>query len=95
VVSQGGGVSPSVGCILEGVATSCSYFLFLICFVRGSPHYFVSVWPWAALFIKRGESLFGGVHLAAIVHQGKQEKFFYFSFDSEFFLELLAFQLFL
>jgi hypothetical protein len=34
--------------------------LFLICFVRGSPHHFVSVWPYVALFIKRGESLFRG-----------------------------------
>jgi hypothetical protein len=61
VVSQGGGVSPFVGCIgciLEGVVTFCSHFLFFICFVRGFPHYFVLVWPCAALFIKQDESLF-------------------------------------
>jgi hypothetical protein len=32
--------------------------LSMICFVRGFPHYLISVWPNVALFIKHGESLF-------------------------------------
>jgi hypothetical protein len=35
-------------------------YLFFIYFLRGSPHYLVSVWPFVALFIKRGKSLFRG-----------------------------------
>jgi hypothetical protein len=44
--------------ILLGLLTfSCLFFIY---FVRGSPHHLISVWPFVALFIKRGKSLFRG-----------------------------------
>jgi hypothetical protein len=49
-----------MGSSLSSVASHGLFIrcLSLICFVRGSPHYLVSVLPCVALFIKRGESLF-------------------------------------
>jgi hypothetical protein len=47
-------------CLRWRVWFSCTFCLSLICRVRGSPHHLVSVRPYVALFIKRGESLFPG-----------------------------------
>ena len=54
-----GVVSPIFLLDLEMGASLPSRLSFLLtCFVRGSPHHLVSVRPFVALFIKRGENLF-------------------------------------
>jgi hypothetical protein len=53
-----------VPCLRWRVWFSCTFCLSFICRVRGSPHHLVSVWPYVALLIKRGEILFrGGVYM--------------------------------